>query len=104
MVTIEDLKGRWFNAYPEVVGITGDKPIQCYAKKDVDECLAGIEAVPHTDNSDVIARLLDERRWRKFPDEKPKWGEEVLVVDDESKQYIVRFSHDMKWISWGYQL
>lgn len=101
MVTIEDLKGRWFNAYPEVVGITGDKPIQCYAKKDVDECLAGIEAVPHTDNSDVIARLLDERRWRKFPDEKPKWGEEVLVVDDESKQYIVRFSHDMKWISWG---
>lgn len=101
MVTIEDLKGRWFNAYPEVVGITGDKPIQCYAKKDVDECLAGIEAVPHTDNSDVITRLLDERRWRKFPDEKPKWGEEVLVVDDESKQYIVRFSHDMKWISWG---
>ena len=101
MVTIEDLKERWFNAYPEVVGITGNKPIQCYAKKDVDDCLAGIEAVPHTDNSDVIARLLDERRWRKFPDEKPKWGVEVLVVDDESKQHIVRFSHDMKWISWG---
>ena len=100
MITIEDLKERWFNAYPEM-GISGDKPIQCYGKKDVDECLAGIEAVPHTDNSDVIARLLEERRWRKFPDEKPKWGEEVLVVDDESKQYIVRFSHDMKWISWG---
>lgn len=48
-----------------------------------------------------IAELKEERRWRKFPDEKPKWGEEVLVVDDESKQYIVRFSHDMKWISWG---
>lgn len=45
--------------------------------------------------------LEEERRWRKFPDEKPKWGEEVIVVDDESKQYIVRFSHDMKWISWG---
>lgn len=45
--------------------------------------------------------LEEERRWRKFPDEKPKWGVEVLVVDDESKQYIVRFSHDMKWISWG---
>lgn len=101
MITIEDLKERWFNAYPELMGITGDNPIQCYGKKDVDECLAGIEAVPHTDNSDVIARLLEERRWRKFPDEKPKWGEEVLVVDDESKQYIVRFSHDMKWISWG---
>ena len=48
-----------------------------------------------------IAELKEERRWRKFPEEKPKWGEEVLVVDDESKQYIVRFSHDMKWISWG---
>ena len=101
MITIEDLKERWFNAYPELMGITGDNPIQCYGKKDVDECLAGIEAVPHTDNSDVIARLLEERRWRKFPDEKPKWGEDVIVVDDESKQYIVRFSHDMKWISWG---
>lgn len=48
-----------------------------------------------------IAELKEERRWRKFPDEKPKWGEEVIVVDDESRQYIVRFSHDMKWISWG---
>ena len=48
-----------------------------------------------------IDQLNEELRWRKFPDEKPKWGEEVLVVDDESKQYIVRFSHDMKWISWG---
>ena len=101
MITIEDLKERWFNAYPELMGITGDNPIQCYGKNDVDECLAGIESVPHTDNSAVIARLLEERRWRKFPDEKPKWGEEVLVVDDVCKQYIVRFSHDMKWISWG---
>lgn len=50
----------------------------------------------------VIAELEEERRWRKFPDEKPKWGEEVLVVDDANKQYIVRFSYDMKWISWGH--
>ena len=50
---------------------------------------------------DQIDAMEEERRWRKFPDEKPKWGEEVVVVDDESKQYIVRFSHDMKWISWG---
>ena len=48
-----------------------------------------------------IAELEEERRWRKFPDEKPKWGEDVIVVDDERKQHIVRFSHDMKWISWG---
>jgi len=47
------------------------------------------------------AELEEERRWRKFPDEKPRWGEEVIVVDDASKQYIVRFSYDMKWISWG---
>lgn len=48
-----------------------------------------------------IAELNEERRWRKFPDEKPEWGKEVLVVDGKSKHYIVRFSHDMKWISWG---
>lgn len=50
---------------------------------------------------DQVDAMEEERRWRKFPDEKPKWGEEVLVVDDERQQYIVRFSHDMKWISWG---
>ena len=55
--------------------------------------IAELEALNHD--------LEEERRWRKFPDEKPKWGEEVIVVDDESRQYIVRFSHDMKWISWG---
>lgn len=61
------------------------------------------QAIDQVDEKDKeIAELKEERRWRKFPDEKPKWGEEVLVVDDESKQYIVRFSHDMKWISWGH--
>lgn len=90
-------------------------------------CIADLEALNHdlcervTENDEIrlhceeieqtmaenermknrIAELEEERRWRKFPDEKPKWGEEVIVVDDESKQYIVRFSHDMKWISWG---
>lgn len=53
------------------------------------------------ENENEIKNLKNAQRWRKFPEEKPKWGEEVLVVDDESKQYIVRFSHDMKWISWG---
>lgn len=48
-----------------------------------------------------IATLKKNQRWRKFPDEKPKWGEEVLVLDKEGDQHIVRFSHDMKWISWG---
>ena len=45
-----------------------------------------------------IAELEEERRWRKFPDEKPNWGEKVIVADDASKQFIVRFSYDMEWI------
>lgn len=64
-----------------------------YRKSEADKVIA--------EKDKVIAELKEERRWRKFPEEKPKWCEEVLVVDDESKQYIVRFSHDMKWISWG---
>lgn len=43
----------------------------------------------------------EERRWRKFPDEKPNCGEEVIVSDVASKQFIVSFSYDMKWISFG---
>ena len=61
-------------------------PIKVYLKSEADK---------------VIAELKEAQRWRKFPDEKPECGKEVLVVDDESKHYIVRFSHDMKWISWG---
>lgn len=83
MITIKDLKERWFNAYPEVSGEAGDKPIQCYAKKDVDECLAGIEAVPRTDNSAVIDRLLEERRWRKFSKEKPARNQCIIVCSPE---------------------
>lgn len=79
MITIEDLKERWFNAYPEVMGISGDKPIQCYAKKDVDECLAGNEA--------VIAKLLDERRWRKFSEEKPDDKQWILVFHPNHSQF-----------------
>lgn len=80
------------------------EPMPCYPKVKVDESIAELKAVHHKERHEyinMIAELKEERRWRKFPDEKPKWGEEVLVVDDESKQYIVRFSHDMKWISWG---
>lgn len=45
--------------------------------------------------------LEEERRWRKFPDENPSWGEDVIVANDASKQFIVSFSYDMKWISFG---
>ena len=83
----------------------------CYLKSEVDTAIAelkkkleDVQASAYAESVDAgmeNRRLKEERRWRKFPEEKPKWGEEVLVVDDESKQYIVRFSHDMKWISWG---
>ncbi len=96
----DELKDKWFNAYPEIMGIEGDEPIQCYGKADVEAAIAELKAKLEERDKE-IKKLNEERRWRKFPDEKPKWGEEVLVVDDESKQYIVRFSHDMKWISWG---
>lgn len=48
-----------------------------------------------------IAELEEERRWHKFPDEKPNWDEEVIVADYESKQFIVSFAYDMKWIYFG---
>ena len=99
-----------------VYGTIADADV--YLKKDVDaviteknkeiaelkKMLEDVQASAYAESVDAgmeNRRLKEERRWRKFPEEKPKWGEEVLVVDDESKQYIVRFSHDMKWISWG---
>lgn len=77
---------------------------QIYLKQDVDKLIADLEESHKKEVGQLLIEIIElkkERRWRKFPEEKPKWGEEVLVVDDESKQYIVRFSHDMKWISWG---
>ena len=47
------------------------------------------------------AALKEERRWRKFPNEKPEWGKEVLVLADDGDIRRVRFSCDYKWISWG---
>lgn len=38
---------------------------------------------------------------RTFPDEKPEWGKEVLVLADDGDIRKVRFSCDYKWISWG---
>lgn len=48
-----------------------------------------------------IAELEEATRWRKFPDEKPEWGKEVLVLADDGDIRRVRFSCDYKWISWG---
>lgn len=75
-----------------------------YIKSEADKVIADLEEGNKMEVEQLlmeIAKLKKERRWRKFPDEKPEWGKEVLVVDGESKHYIVRFSYDMKWISWG---
>ena len=48
-----------------------------------------------------IAMLKENQRLRKFPDEKPEWGKEVLVLDHDGDVQQVRFSCDYKWISWG---
>ena len=104
-----------------VYGTIADADV--YLKKDVDAAIAELKdkcqmhdffwegcgfakrgfknTIAVSEAFDRLEAEMEERRWRKFPDEKPKWGEEVLVVDGASKQYIVRFSYDMKWISWG---
>ena len=50
--------------------------------------IAELKAMPHTDNSDVIdkmateiAKLEEERRWRKCSEELPEEGVEVLVTN-----------------------
>ena len=88
----------------EIPGIGTIESADLYLKSEVDKEIAELEESHKKEVGQLlmeIVELKDKRRWRKFPEEKPEWGEEVLVVDDESKQYIVRFSHDMKWISWG---
>ena len=82
-----------FDVYDDYAKTGDDDAAQVYIKSEADKVIA--------EKDKAISELKEAQRWRKFPDEKPKWGEEVIVVDDESKQYIVRFSHDMKWISWG---
>lgn len=71
-----------------------------YPKDEVDKVINEFKArIAELEKEN--AELKEAQRWRKFSDEKPKWGEEVLVLDKEGDQHIVRFSHDMKWISWG---
>ena len=60
------------------------------------------QAMDQVDEKDAeIASLKKAQSWRKFPEEKPEWGKEVLVIDDAGDFHIVRFSHDFKWVSWG---
>lgn len=50
---------------------------------------------------DQVDQLEESQRWRKFPEEKPEWGKDVLIIDKDGDIHIVHFSHDFKWISWG---
>ena len=60
------------------------------------------QAMDQVDEKDAeIAALKKAQSLRKFPEEKPEWGKEVLVIDDAGDFHIVRFSHDFKLVSWG---
>lgn len=100
-----ELKARHVaGVYDDYAECPCEERSQVYLKSEADKVIADLEESHKREVGQLLMEIVElkkERRWRKFPDEKPKWGEEVLVVDDESKHYIVRFSHDMKWISWG---
>ena len=93
-----------YDAYWKENSVGEGTGVLVYLKSEADKVIADLEESHKMEVEQLlieIVKLKEEQRWRKFPDEKPEWGKEVLVVDDESKHYIVRFSHDMKWISWG---
>lgn len=78
-----------------------------YEKSEADKVIAELKAqkAQAEDDNALLRRnnaeLREANRLRKFSEETPKWGEEVIVLDKEGYYHIVRFSHDMKWISWG---
>lgn len=43
MMLCDELKDKWFNAYPEIMGIEGGKPTKCYGKAEVDEAVAELK-------------------------------------------------------------
>lgn len=58
-----------------------------YAKNEVDKVIDDMMAEARTENSAVIARLLDERRWRKFSEEKPDDKQWILVYVENPSKY-----------------
>ena len=102
---ISELKAvHAFDVYEAYTKTGDDEAAQVYPKSEADKAIADLEESHKKEVEQLlmeITELKEERRWRKFPEEKPEWGKEVIVVDDANKQYIVRFSYDMKWISWG---
>lgn len=50
---------------------------------------------------DQVDQLEEALRWRKFPEEKPEWGKDVLIIDKDGNILSARFSHSFRWFSWG---
>ena len=72
---MSELKEHIFSDIDEVFprGYCGPLPSQearpYYLKSEADKVFAAKDK--------AISELKEAQRWRKFPDEKPKWGEEV---------------------------
>lgn len=62
----DELKDKWFNAYPEIMGIEGGKPTKCYGKAEVDEAFAELKEV-YKDSVDVKVKIWE--RYKKAEDE-----------------------------------
>ena len=54
---------------------------EVYLKSDVDSAIDELKATHHKERNEyikMVAELKEERRWRKFPDEKPEKWQKVL--------------------------
>ena len=70
---------EWHNEYTEF-----------YLKSEADKVIASLKA--------RIAELEEERRWRKFPDEKPeKWDTVVVRFSDGFYDLAVYLSNGQGW-------
>lgn len=59
----------------DFVGYEDDTPTEMYDKSEADKVIAELKS--------HIAELEDERRWRKFPDEKPTKDIKFLVINEK---------------------
>ena len=102
---MSELKTRFIDdTYVEYYNTGKHDLAQIYLKSEADKVIADLEESHKKEVEQLlmeIAKLKEAQRWRKFPDEKPEWGKEVLVLADDGDIRRVRFSCDYKWISWG---
>ena len=61
-----------------------------YPKSEVDKVIADLEESHKKEVEQLlmeIVKLKEERRWRKFPDEKPKYKQWILVFVENPSNY-----------------